>query len=210
MSTLEPGHEVHPPAAPEIVPPLPAIEEMAEDPPSPLPGPGTNNLGLDDPLDHQEDHPPVPDLDEDPPPPGPGSNEDPQPLDSDEDEDPLPLDSDGDEDPPLPDSDGDEDPPPPDSVEEEIHLTLEKVKTDQKFIEMAKAATLESQLSPGELLALRNPQEDAFSPSDDQDLHLSIDFYISSLDHAQSQKAYSKSGDNILKHFPGSNMLSYD
>ena len=104
--------------------------------------------GLDDPLDHQEEHPPVPDLDEDTPPPGPGPNEDPQPLDSDEDEDPLPLDSDGDEDPLLPDSDGDEDLPPPDPAEEEIHLTLEKVKTDQKFIEMAKAATLESQLSP--------------------------------------------------------------
>ena len=75
---------------------------------------------------------------------------------------------------------------------------------------MAKAATLASQFSPSELLAFQNPRDDRFSPSDDQDLHLSIDFYISSLDHAQSQKAYTKSRSNILKHFPASNMLSYD
>ena len=185
------------------------IEDIVENPPSPLPGLGTNDLGPDDPLDGQEG-PPIPVLDEDPPLPGPDLGEDTRPLDSGDDNDPQHSDSDEEEDPQPLDSDGDEDSLPPDPAEENIHLTLEKVKTDQKFIEMAKAATLVSQLSPGELLALRNPQEDQFSPSDDQDLHLSIDFYISSLDHAQSQKAYTKSRENILKHFPGSNMLSYD
>ena len=178
---------------------------MVEDPPSPPLGPVTNDTLPD----NQEDPPPIPDLDEEPP-PCPDIGEGPQPPDSDEDEGPQPPGSDSDEDPPPPEPDEDEDPPLPDPGDNEIHLTLEKVKTDQKFIEMAKAATLESQLSPGELLALRNPQDDQFSPSDDQDLHLSIDFYISSLDHAQSQKAYAKSRENVLKHFPGSNMLSYD
>src|ERR1700733_5516427 len=84
------------------------------------------------------------------------------------------------------------------------------MKTDHQFIEMAKTATLASQFDPSQLLAFRNPQEDRFFPSDDPDLHLSIDFYISSLDHAQSQKAYAKSRSNILKHFPTSSMLSYD
>ena len=203
---LEPGHEIPLPATRESPPPLPAVDDIVEGLPSPLPGLVTNNSLPD----NQEGPPPVPDPDEYPPLPGPGLDKDTWPLDSDEGNDPQPLDSDEEENPQPPGSDGDEDLPPPDPAEDDIHLTLERVKTDQKFIEMAKAATLESQFSPGELLALQNPQNDQFSPSDDQDLHLSINFYISSLDHIQSQKAYAKSHENILKHFPGSKMLSYN
>ena len=75
---------------------------------------------------------------------------------------------------------------------------------------MARAATLESQFSPEELGAFENPEEVQFSPSDDKDLQLSIEFYISSLDHAQSQRSYAKSRSIIQKRFPESNMLSYD
>ena len=131
----------------------------------------------------------VPDADEGPPFPGPDSG-----SDSDKDSS----------------SDEDEGPHPPASDEGKPHLTLEKMKTDRRFIEMIRESTLESQLSPGELQTFRNPLEHQFLPSDDEDLHLSIDFYVSSLDHAQSQKAYAKSRSSILRHFPGSNMLSYD
>src|ERR1700684_2798240 len=44
----------------------------------------------------------------------------------------------------------------------------------------------------------------------DPDLRLSIDFYISSLDHTQSQRAYSKAQSIVQRTFPNSNMLSYD
>ena len=84
------------------------------------------------------------------------------------------------------------------------------MKTDSQFIAMAKAATLDSQFTPAELRSLQNPQEDQFSPSDDPDLRLSIDFYISSLDHTQSQRAYEKSRSIVHGRFPGSQMLSYN
>jgi hypothetical protein len=222
MNLLESECETCPPAAPNHEndsfvtepPPLPPIDDMIEeDPPSPLPGPAINDISLNDLPDDQRDPPPGPDFDEDLPPPGPGPDEDNPPPGPSPDEDPHPSssdsDSDEDEDPP-PDPDEDEDLPLPDADEEELHLTLEKMKTDHRFIEMARAATLASQFNPGELLAFQNTQEDRFSPSDGQDLHLSINFYISSLDHAQSQKAYAKSRSHVLKHIPMSNMLSYD
>ena len=47
-------------------------------------------------------------------------------------------------------------------------------------------------------------------PSDDPDLLLSIQFFILTLDHLQSQKAYSESCLDILECFPLMKMLSYD
>ena len=205
------GHEIHPPVPPghgsdgadgEPPPPLPPMDDIIEDPSS-LPGPAADDFGPTNP----EGPPPGPDLDDGILPPDEGL---------------LPLVPDPDGDPPLPgydsgsgsdsspSSDEDESPPPLASDGDRLHLTLEKMKTNQQFIAMAREATLASQLSPGELQAFQNPQEDRFSPSDNHDLHLSVDFYISSLDHAQSQKAYDKSRSHVLKHFPSSKMLSYD
>ena len=84
------------------------------------------------------------------------------------------------------------------------------MKIDHEFIRLARVATLESQFSAAELQALRNPTEHHSSPSDDPDLLLSIRFYISSLDHHQSQKAYSEARADIQERFPESWMLSYD
>src|SRR5882762_8105095 len=84
------------------------------------------------------------------------------------------------------------------------------MKINAQFIEMARDATLESQFTPAELAALRNPQELQFSPSDDPDLCLSIRFYISSLDHCQSQKAYSEACMDVQERFPELKMLSYN
>ena len=125
-----------------------------------------------------EDPPLDPSLDENPPDPNPGKD---PPLSFDPDSDP----------PPDPDSD-DEDPPASTSEENEAHITLEKMKLNSLFVEMARDATLESQFSPAELRAFQNPQELHFSPSEDPDLRLSIRFYLSSLDHHQSQRAYAE------------------
>ena len=84
------------------------------------------------------------------------------------------------------------------------------MKTDLKFVRMLEEATLKSQFSTPELDAFQNPQEHFSSPSDDPDLRLSISFYISSLDHSQSQKAYSSSRAHIQERFPECKMLSYD
>ena len=207
---LEPGSDIHPPAPNDdidrvFLPPIPPVDDMIEeDPNPPLPGPMTN-------YPNPQDPPPGPDLDRDLPPPAPNPDPDaPHESCFDSDGNPSPPDPDEDEEPPFPDSDKDEEPPPPTPDEDELHLTLEKMKTAQNFIKMSREATLKSQFSPGELLVFRNPQDDRFFPSDEEDLHLSVDFYISSLDHAQSQKAYAKSRANILKHFPESKMFSYD
>ena len=106
------------------------------------------------------------------------------------------------------DSDG-EDPPPSDN-EDDPHITLEHMKTNLQFIRMVEEATLESQFSPAELQAFRNPQENRSSPSDDPDLRLSILFYISTLNHLQSQKAYASNRSIIRDEFLESKMLSYD
>ena len=218
---VEPGCRIGPFVTPndesdgtdrESPPPHPPTNEMEQDPPSPPPVSVIDDLGLDIHPGDRED-PPGLDADEGILPPEPIPDEEILPPGPNPDGDSPPSDSDGEEDPPPSDSGDDADDgegPLPDPDEGELHLTLEKMKTAHKFIEMAKAATLASQFSPGELVAFQNPQEDQFSPSDDQDLHLSIDFYISSLDHAESQKAYAKSRSNILKHFSQSNMLSYD
>ena len=112
-----------------------------------------------------------------------------------------------------------EDPPPPkfedsnpesDESDEEPHITLAKLRSNMEFIQMVKEATLDSQFTPDELRKFRNPQPIQFSPSDDQDLRLSIKFFISSLDHNQSQEAYASNREDILDRYPDSGMLSYD
>jgi len=84
------------------------------------------------------------------------------------------------------------------------------MKTNLWFIRMVEEAVLESQFSAAKLDMFWNPQETHSSPSDDPDLWLSISFYISSLDHTQSQKAYTESRAIIQECFPESKMLSYN
>ena len=208
-SPLEFGQNVHPPTPIneldnldlELIPPPPADIEMAQGvPPSP---PLASITSIPGPYNLSDDRWGNPSLDPDGdiPPPDSGSDDDGS-LDSDEenDADPsLPLDSNG-NDPPL----------DPEEEEEDVHITLEKQKIDYQFINMAKTATLESQFTPEELWTFRNPQEELFSPMDDPDLYLSVEAYVASLNHAQSQRGYATSRSIILKHFPGSEMLSYD
>ena len=97
-----------------------------------------------------------------------------------------------------------------DESDDEPHITLESMRSNLKFVQMVEDATLASQFTPGELQRLRNPQALQFSPSDDRDLRLSIKFFISSLDHNQSQKAYAANREDILDRYPDSEMLSYD
>ena len=144
------------------------------------------------------------------PPPGPY-----EPLDDEfgqdnaapNDSDPS---SDGSDEEDLCTSDSDGEDPPPSDNEDDPNITLEHMKTNLQFIRMVEEATLESQFSPTELEAFRNPQENRSSPSDDPDLRLSTRFYISTLNHLQSQKAYTSNRDIIRDEFPGSKMLSYD
>ena len=131
-----------------------------------------------------------------------GYDLDPPPPDPDEEV--VPFDSDSD---PNPDSDSDE---PPSDEEDDPNITLESMKTNLQFVRMVEEATLDSQFSPAELHAFRNPQELGSSPSDDPDLELSISFFISNLDHSGSQKNYTSARENIKKRFPEAEMLSYD
>ena len=94
--------------------------------------------------------------------------------------------------------------------EDDPHITLENMKTNVQFVRMVEEAILESQFSPAELRAFRNPQELRSSPSDDPDLRLSIAFFISTLDHPQSQHSYAAAREAILQRIPESKMLSYD
>jgi hypothetical protein len=214
-----------------LCPPSPVTDRMEEHLASPPPTLITNDFNLTDPPNDQE----VPPLNTNPrvlPLRNSNSDKDPLPLDSGPDNNNSPSDADNDSTSDSGDSDSssdndNEDPPdneeppantnpgggPPASdsdSEDELIITLDKMKIDHQFITMAKEATLESQFSPAELETLQNPQEQELSPSDDPDLWCSIDFYISSLDHIQSQRAYSKSRAIVRSHFPGSNMLSYD
>ena len=94
--------------------------------------------------------------------------------------------------------------------DEDPEITLKNMKLNLEFIQMVKEATLASQFTPAELQAFRNPRGIQFSPSEDRDLRLSIKSFISSLDHNQSQKAYTATRQNILDGYPDSEMLSYD
>ena len=75
---------------------------------------------------------------------------------------------------------------------------------------MVQEATLETQFTPAELHTFRNPRELHFFLSDDPDLCLSIKFFISTLDHLTSQRAYTSAREDILERYPDSGMLSYD
>jgi hypothetical protein len=161
-------------------PPSPQADNMdTGDSSTSVPGPGEMNSGREnlpgDQISREDD---------------PGSGDENAPPGSDND-DPPPPDSDEDIPPPEPDDDGADNVPPPPNPDEEVNdpaITLESLQTDLLFIEMVENASLGSQFSPAELYALRNPQETRFSPFDDKDLWLSISFYISSLNHAQSQE----------------------
>ena len=105
------------------------------------------------------------------------------------------------EDPPIL-TESDEEPLPSDD-EDDPNITLETMKMNLRFVQMVEDAKLESQFSAAELDAFRNPQENQSSPSDDPDLQLSIDFYISSLDHTSSEKAYAASRCRVRRLIVG-------
>ena len=136
------------------------------------------------------------------PPPLGSDEEDPPPPESDE-EDPPPPESD-EEDPPS--SDSDEENPPSDDEEDQDdpRVAREDLKRNLRFISMLENATLAAQFNPDELEALRHPQENSFSPSDDPDLLLSIAEFIA---HANSsQKTYAASVLNHRRRTPEVNL----
>lgn len=138
-------------------------------------------------------------------------------LDEDETErdnpgavDPLSRDldaSDSDDETPPP-SESDDDEPPLLDDENDANITLEDMNLNCQFFRMIEQATLEAQFSPAELQSFRASQK--FEASlDNEDLRLSIKFFISTLDHLSSQKAYTSAHEDILERYPDSGMLSY-
>ena len=101
-------------------------------------------------------------------------------------------------------------PPNPDEEDDDPDITLEGLQTDLKFVGMVKDATLESQFTPAELHTLKNPLANLSSLLNDKELWLAILFYISSLDHNQSQKGYNQNRDSILECYSDSTLLSYN
>ena len=159
------------------------------------------------PLERQHESLPIENADQNPLPPplpldeeGPGNDDppddglDPPPETNEEPDPPSDLDS---EDPP---SDNDDDP----------SITLEHMKANFRLVQMVREATLETQFSRTELDSFRNPQESQFSLSDDPDLRLSMKFFMSTLDHLTSQRAYADAREDILERYPESGILSYD
>ena len=112
------------------------------------------------------------------------------------------------EDEPSPPGDEEDETSPPSDEEDEPPITLERMQTNLQFVRMIEEATLESQFSPAELEAFRDPQELGLSPSDDRDLRLSISFFISGLDHNTSQRHYASECQNIMDAYPDLEMLS--
>ena len=167
---------------------------MQEDPPSPPLRNTTNSIGLYDLLNDEQDPPPDPDSDEDDLPPDSDSDEedglDPPGTGSEEEEG-SPAD------------------PDPDPNPDDPHITLEKMLLDQKFVDMAAASTLRSQFTPAELVRLLDPQQGQSLPSDDKGVRISIEFYIASLDHAQSQRGYATHRSILQRNSPELNILSY-
>ena len=80
--------------------------------------------------------------------------------------------------------------------------------TSVEFIRMVKDATLESQFSPEELAALRDPQENDSTPEDDPYLKFSIRNFIDLLGCARDK--YSAVRENYLELHPDAPVLSYD
>ena len=180
----------------ELLPPPPGMDRFDEvDPPSPPHNSQTNDLdGVDPELDDLDEDAPECDLN---PPPPDSNEEDPPPSDVDE-EDPPPSDLEEEEPPHLSDDEGGDDP----------LITRDDMKITLQFIRMIEEAKLDSQFSPDELDAFRNPQEILSSPSDDPDLLLSISNYVANLN--ASQDIYIKNRLNIQRRFPGAKILSYD
>jgi hypothetical protein len=72
---------------------------------------------------------------------------------------------------------------------------------------MLENVTLESQLAPEDLDALRNPTPHPSTPSDDPDLRLSISCFIGLIN--SSREAYETICEGIQERFPTAEMLSY-
>ena len=100
-------------------------------------------------------------------------------------------------------------PPLPDNLPPATNepVVLDDLVDSLKFVEMLEEATLESHLSPKDLDALRNPGPHLSTPSDNEDLLLSVSCFIDLL-HS-SQEAYNNIRDNIQRRDPKVEMLSY-
>ena len=85
---------------------------------------------------------------------------------------------------------------------------LPGIATSLEFIRMVRGATLDSQLSPEELAALRNPRPHEFNPADDPYLRYSIRNFIDLLGCAQDR--YAAVRDNYLELHSGAPVLSHD
>jgi len=184
------------PQPPPLVTPSPPIDTPDQEPP-----PYSPEIDY---LDERGPSPPGDVLTSDP------DDNDPEIDDPDEEDEEDP----NKEGPPPPDREetlffeSDEEEPPP-IDEDDPDITLQSMKTNLEFVRMVEEATLETQFSKAELHAFRNPYE-VPSPCDDPDLCLSISFYMSTLDHAQSQNSYTSAREAILVRVPESKMLSYD
>jgi len=134
--------------------------------------------------------------------PLPPDEEDPPPHNSDDHRIPqFETDEDEEERPPSPPPDH----TPPATDQPIVHPEMIE---SLKFIQMLEDATLESQLCPEGLDALRNPQAHLSTPSDDPDLLLSISNYIDLMN--SSQDAYERVSKNIQRRDPAIEPLSYD
>lgn len=103
----------------------------------------------------------------------------------------------------------DEVPPLPDDLPAVTNdpVVLPKIIESLRFIEMLENATLESQLAPEDLEAIRNPTPHSSTPTEDPDLLLSISAFIDFLNC--SQEAYENMRKNIQRRDPSIEMLSY-
>jgi hypothetical protein len=162
-------------------------------------------------LDHRSPSPPEPaphplpnDFDEQHAPP---------PAESDDD-DPLPYNSDNELPPHSGDDESDEGRPDlfdpfddtrPDTDEP---IVIPEFLESLRFAQMVKDATLESQLSPEDVAALRHPRAHSFTPADNEDLLLSIANFIDLM--TSSQDAYDNISRNIRRRAPTIEPLSYD
>jgi hypothetical protein len=161
-------------------------------------------------LDHRSPSPPEP-----APHPLPNEFDEqhaPPPAESDDD-DPLPYNSDNEVPPRSGDEESDEERPPSPPFDRAPLTTDEPIVMPEflealKFSQMVRDATLESQLSPEDIAALRNPRAHSSTPVDDEDLLLSIANFIDLM--TGSQEAYDNISRNIQRRDPTIEPLSYD
>ena len=156
----------------------------------------------------ERESPPIENVDQGPlPPPPPLDEENPGNEDSPGGSPDPPLDINEEPDPP---SDIDSDDPPLSDDEDDPSITLKHMKANFRLVRMVWEATLDTQFSRTELDSFRNPQESHISLSDDPDLRLSMKFFMLTLDHLTSQRAYTEACEDILERYPDSGILSYD